>query len=158
MALVWIAVALLFAVVEVATVSLFAAFLSAGAVAAAVVAFVGFPPLFQAIAFAAMSLLGIVLVRPWLMRHMRRRRTAETVSGAESMIGETAVVVRTVQPHERGHVRIMGENWPALARDGAELDQGRTVRIVDIEGATLIVEPVLEDGAAGAGRPAHSGA
>lgn len=158
MALVWIAVALAFAVAEVATVSLFAAFVSAGAVGAAVVAFVGLDPLFQAIAFAAVSLMGIVLVRPWVMRRMTRRRTVETVSGAASMIGETAVVVRAVKPHERGHVRIMGENWPALSRDDSVLDQGRTVRIVDIEGATLVVEPVVEGGTAEAGRPAASGA
>lgn len=158
MALVWIAVALLFAVAEVATVSLFAAFLSAGAVGAVVVAFLGFDPLVQALAFGVVSLLGILLVRPWLMRRMTHRRTAETVSGAASMIGETAVVVRALGPAQRGHVTIWGENWPALTHAGVELDQGRTVRIIDIEGATLVVEAVVQDTPAETGRQAPSGA
>ena len=93
MALAWIAVALLFAVVEVATVSLFAAFLAVGALGAAVVAFVGQGLIPQALAFVIVAGLGVVLARPYLMRHLRRNASVETVSGAQAMIGETAVVV-----------------------------------------------------------------
>ena len=146
MALVWIALALIFAVGEVATVSLFAAFLSIGAVGAAVVAFVGLSPVWQALAFAVVSLFGVVVARPWLLHRLSRRATVETVSGATAMIGEVGTVVRaTTAPDQRGHVRILGENWPAQSRDGSLMGQGAPVRIVDIQGTTLIVEPCAED-------------
>jgi membrane protein implicated in regulation of membrane protease activity len=148
MTLVWIAVALIFAVAEVATVSLFAAFLSIGAVGAAIIAFFFVPlgPVVQALVFGVVSLFGVVVARPWLLHRLSRRATVETVSGATAMIGEVGTVVRpTTGPEQRGHVRILGENWPAESRDGSLMSQGAPVRIVDIQGTTLIVEPVAQD-------------
>ncbi|MDQ6743330.1 MAG: NfeD family protein [Candidatus Dormibacteraeota bacterium] len=143
----WIAVALTFAIVEVGTVALFAAFLSLGAVAAAVAAFTGADPVAQAIVFAAASLAGIVLVRQPLLGYLRARHSPEMLSGAASMIGQTAVVVGAIKgPHERGHVRIAGEDWPALTRDGSPVPAGKAVQVVDIRAATLVVELPRPDG------------
>ncbi len=142
MALAWIAVALAFAVAEVATVALFAAFVSLGALAAAVIAFAGGGLVAQGTVFAAIALLGVVVVRPPLMRHLQSRHAPAMMSGALAMIGQTGVVVDPIRgPHERGHVRIAGENWPALTTDGKPVDAGATVRIVDIEKTTLVVVP-----------------
>lgn len=158
MALAWIAVALVFAVGEVATVSLFAAFISLGAVGAAIVAFAGLGPLPQALTFGVVAVLGIVVARPWLLHRMRYHRSVDTVSGAATMIGETALVVRAShEPEQRGHVRIWGENWPARRRGGEAFAEGSTVRIVDIEGATLIVEPASENGSTTSSRAEPSG-
>lgn len=141
MALVWIAIALFFAVVEVATVALFASFAAIGAVGAAVAAYAGADLLVQALVFAIVAAAGILLVRPPLMRYLTRRRSPLVLSGAPSMVGMTAQVVDPIRgPHDRGHVRVAGENWPALTRDGAPVGAGRTVRIVDIDKATLVVE------------------
>jgi membrane protein implicated in regulation of membrane protease activity len=134
-------VALVFAVVEVATVSLFAAFLAVGALGAAVVAFVGQGLIPQAVAFVAVAAVGVIVARPYLMRHLRRNASVETVSGAQAMIGENAIVVHRLNGvSSRGHVRILGENWPAITRDGSVIEEGANVRIVDLEGATLVVE------------------
>jgi hypothetical protein len=37
-------------------------------------------------------------------------------------------------------VRIAGEDWPALTRDGSPVAEGEAVTVVDIEGATLLVD------------------
>jgi membrane protein implicated in regulation of membrane protease activity len=146
MLLIWIVVALVFAVAEVGTSAFFAAFLAAGAVAAAAVAFAGQGTLTQALAFAAVSLLGIVVARPWLRRRFNGPRGVETLSGAISMIGEVATVVETVAGRQRpdvrgnGHVRILGEDWPAASSDDSVLSPGTLVQIIDIEGSTLVVE------------------
>jgi membrane protein implicated in regulation of membrane protease activity len=137
----WIAVALIFAIVEVGTVAVVAAFLSVGALAAAVAAFTGADPVVQAIVFAVASMLGIVVVRRPLLGYLRSRHTPEMLSGAASMIGQRAVVVDAIKgPHGRGHVRIAGEDWPALTRDGSPVAEGEAVTVVDIEGATLLVD------------------
>lgn len=140
MPLAWIAVALAFAVVEVATVALFAGFAALAAVGAAIAAFMGADLLVQAVVFAAVSGGGILLVRPWLMRYLARRRSPEVLSGAPGMVGMTALVVDPIAgPHSRGHVRVAGENWPALTADGSPVKAGTTVRIIDIDKATLVV-------------------
>lgn len=146
MALIWIVIALILAVAEVATTALFAAFLAAGAIAAVAFAVAGQSAIAQTAAFAAVSLLGIAVARPWLQRRLGRRPSAETVSGAMSMIGDVATVVDTVagltQPalKRRGHVRILGENWLAATDDSSILPAGTLVEVVAIEGSTLVVQ------------------
>ncbi len=140
MPLIWIGIALALAVVEVATVALFAAFAALGAVGAAVAAYLGADLLVQGVVFGAVSLAGILLIRPWLLRYLKRRSTPEMLSGASGMVGMTAIVVDAIAgPESRGHVRVAGENWPALTADGTAIKAGRIVRIIDIDKATLVV-------------------
>jgi membrane protein implicated in regulation of membrane protease activity len=141
----WIAVALIFAIVEVATVGLFAAFIALGAVAAAVAAFLGFDLLVQAVALAIVAVAGIVVARPPLLRYLQARRRPELLSGAAAMVGRITVVVDPIPgPDGRGHVRIAGEDWPARSRDGQPVPAGVSVRVVAIHGATLVVDRVPE--------------
>ena len=143
MTLVWIAVALAFAIAEVLTVALFAGFVAVGALGAAVAAFLGGDLLSQAVVFALVSILGMAAARPPLLAYLQHRQTPEQASGAAAMIGQTALVVDPIGgPERRGHVRIAGEDWPALTRDGRPLEAGVLVRIVEIRRATLLVELV----------------
>jgi membrane-bound serine protease (ClpP class) len=69
----------------------------------------------------------------WL--HLSRRRGIQM--GAETLIGATARVVSDCRP--LGQVRLRGELWRARCEAGASA--GETVRIVDRDGLTLLVEP-----------------
>jgi membrane protein implicated in regulation of membrane protease activity len=139
--LVWIAIALGFAIAEVVTVALFAGFVALGALGAAVAAFLGGDVLSQAVVFAVVSVLGVAAARPPLLAYLQGRGTPEPASGAAEMIGQTGLVVDPIRgPQQRGHVRIAGEDWPALTRDGRPIEAGVSVRIVEIRRATLVVE------------------
>jgi len=136
----WIAAALVFAVAEVATVALFAAFAALGALGAAVAAYAGLDLVWQGVVFALVAAAGILAVRPPLMRYLTARHGPAVLSGASGMVGMTAQVVDPIAgPHGRGHVRIAGENWTALSADGSPVAAGSTVRIVNIDKATLVV-------------------
>jgi membrane protein implicated in regulation of membrane protease activity len=142
MTLLWIVIALVFAIVEVLTVGLFAGFISLGAFGAAIAAFVGDGYVSQAVTFAAVAILGIAVVRRPLLGYLQQRAGPLVRSGAAAMIGQTALVIDAIGgPHKRGHVRIAGEDWPALTRDGRPVDAGESVRVVEIRRATLVVEP-----------------
>ena len=143
MAIVWLVVALIFAVVEVASAALLGAFITLGAVAAAVAAFIGADILSQAIVFAVVSTLGLVIARRPLMMYLKARHGPDTLSGAYAMIGQNAVVVDPITgAHNRGHVRIAGEDWPALSRDGLPVEKGTVVRVAEINKATLLVDRI----------------
>src|ERR1700730_7044705 len=115
MVIAWIAFALAMAVVEVASVAFYAAFLALGAIAAAVAALLGANVYLQAGVFLAIALVGILVVRPALVR----RRGRPGVSGARGMIGQTGIVVEPIKgEHVAGHVRLAGESWPAVSADG----------------------------------------
>ena len=66
-----------------------------------------------------------------LLRWNRRRRA---VTGAEALVGRTAVVAR------ENHVRIAGELW--AARSDQPLREGAGVRVVGVDGLTLVVTPL----------------
>jgi len=64
----------------------------------------------------------------------QRRRAAV---GAEALIGQDVEVRDALRP--AGRVRIKGELWDARCDAGA--DAGEIVRVVGIDGLTLVVEP-----------------
>jgi membrane protein implicated in regulation of membrane protease activity len=136
MAVAWVVFAIALGIAEVLSVAFYAAFLAVGALVAALAAAVGFDVIVQAIVFLVFSLLGIGVVRPFLVRTRLPRLT----SGAPAMIGQSAVVVDPISgTHEPGHVRIAGERWLAVSADGAPIPQGATVYIAEIKGTTLVV-------------------
>lgn len=63
------------------------------------------------------------------------RRRAQM--GPETLIGATAQVVAPCAPV--GQVRVQGELWRARCEAGAAA--GETVRVVELDGLTLVVEP-----------------
>ena len=138
----WVVAALAFAVGEVVTLGFFALFLSIAAIGAAVAAGLGASLLVQGIVFAVLAVGGVLLARPPLLRWVqhRNRATSATLSGAQEMIGRTGLVIEAIKgPHQGGHVKIMGERWPAITADGSPVKEGAEVRVVDIRNATLVV-------------------
>ena len=69
-----------------------------------------------------------------------RARRATPVSGRELLIGHETVIRRTVDDMA-GHVLVEGSWWTARSR-GEPLREGEMVRVVALDGLTLIVEPV----------------
>src|SRR5258708_27944841 len=81
-----------------------------GAVAAAVTEAVGASPLAQLVVFVAVSLAGIVLIRPVALRRLRGRTTFRT--GTAALVGQTGYVLADVSP-QSGRLRISGDERPA---------------------------------------------
>ncbi len=139
MVIAWVVFALAMAVVEVASVAFYAVFLAAGALAAALAALAGANVYLQAGIFLVVALVGILGLRPLLIR----RRGPRLVSGAQGMIGQTGVVVEPIRgEHGAGHVRLAGESWPAVSADGKPIAADATVMVNEIRGSTLIVSAV----------------
>lgn len=82
------------------------------------------------------ALLGGGLFTILLAVAVRARRRA-VVSGKEGMIGTTGPVL-TWAGHE-GTVRVHGEVWSARARRASS--PGHHIRVVDLDGLTVVVEP-----------------
>ncbi|MFY9615159.1 MAG: NfeD family protein [Candidatus Dormiibacterota bacterium] len=139
----WLAIALAFGVAEVVTTAFYAIFIVIGALAAAISAQLGAPLPVQVIVFAVVSIAGVVLARPSLLRYLARRRAPELLSGAESMIGQEAPVIDDIEGrHHPGHVRIAGESWPAVSDDGERIPAGSVVKVIALRQATLVVSRV----------------
>jgi membrane protein implicated in regulation of membrane protease activity len=142
MVLAWLVVAVVLAIAEMLTMAFAAIFLAAGAGAAALAAALGVGLVGQAVVFGLVGLLGMVGGRPLLLRYRDRHKGQTLGSGAEAMIGQTATVVEASSGGQAwGHVRIAGENWPAVSRDVSPLTEGEEVVVIELRQTSLVVAP-----------------
>ncbi|HVM53726.1 MAG TPA: NfeD family protein [Acidimicrobiales bacterium] len=137
---VWLALAVGGVVGEIASAGTF--FLlpfGVGAAAAAVLAFASIAVGVQWLAFVLISLAAFLATRP-----LARRLDASGPSGvgADRWVGQTGIVLREIEPHEAGLVRIGGDEWRALSRDGVRVPAGSSVLVVDVTGTRLVVLPL----------------
>jgi membrane protein implicated in regulation of membrane protease activity len=140
-AVVWVILAAILGVAEIFTLTAALGLLAVAALAAAGVAALGGGLFAQFVAFAAVAVAGLVLVRPLVQRQMRPRLGPQHRFGVAALVGRQARVVQEVTGHA-GRVRIGGEEWSARAYDETlVIPAGATVDVIEIEGATALVYP-----------------
>ena len=138
---VWIGIAALLAIVEVATVQLVSIwFVVAGVVTAVSAAtFFNGNLLCQAILFVLVSVLCLLATRP-LVKKLKATQKVKT--NADRFIGRTGKVIADIGNNTySGQVVVDGKKWSALSKNGEEILQGTDVKIEAIEGVRLIVSP-----------------
>ena len=134
---IWLIAAAGLGVAEMLTTTLALGLVAVGALAAALTETVGGPPLLQLAVFVAVSLTGIVLIRPLALRRLKRRTTFPT--GTAALVGQTGYVLADVSPHA-GRIRIGGEEWSARPYDESSvIPAGSAVDVLQIKGATALV-------------------
>ena len=135
--IVWLILAVAFAVGEVLTMGFFLAPFAVGAVVAAVIAAAGGGFVVAGLTFLAVSTASFMALRPVARRHMRL--PAELRTGTAALVGKTGTVVETVD-RDSGCVRIEGEVWTARPYDEDEtFEAGQRVQVLQIRGATALV-------------------
>ena len=135
--IIWLVIAVAFAVGEVLTMGFFLAPFAAGALAAALVAVLGGGFVVSGIAFLAVSAIAFLGLRPIARRHMKL--PAQLRTGTAALVGKSGTVVETVNA-DAGCVRIDGEVWTARPYDEDEsFEAGQRVRVLQIRGATALV-------------------
>jgi membrane protein implicated in regulation of membrane protease activity len=137
--IIWLIVAALLGAAELATTTFALGLIAVGACVAAAVAaaHLGLP--FQLLAFVVASVAGLGFVLPIARRHVKQPPLLKT--GPAALVGRHAQVLEEVTGHG-GRVRIGGEVWSARAYDETlVIPVGRTVDVLQIEGATALVYP-----------------
>ncbi len=136
---VWLIAALVLGVAEMLTTTLAFGLVAVGALCAALTGAVGASAAVQLIVFAAVSVAGIVLIRPFALRRLRRRPALRT--GTAALVGQTGLTLTEITPHS-GRIRIGGEEWSARPYDEVSvIPAGSTVDVLQIKGATALVHP-----------------
>lgn len=136
MALIWLIAGIVLIAAEVLSGDFVLVMLGAAALAGAGAEALFGVPLISAAVFAAASFGLLAGVRPSLKRRWQGQLSSDNVAG---LIGETAVVLSTVDA-EGGTVRLRGGDWSARALDDRQvLEPGTTVTVVEIQGATAVV-------------------
>ena len=126
----WLGFAVVLGIVEVTSLDLVFAMLAAGALAAAVTALATDNLIVQALVAILVSIAGLAVVKtPIAIR-----------TGTAALVGERGLVLEPVS-RDTGRVKVKGEVWSARTYDphAAVIEPGRSVEIVQIDGATVVV-------------------
>jgi membrane protein implicated in regulation of membrane protease activity len=141
--IVWIALILIFLVVEVFTLDMTFLMLGIGSIGGLLSSLFGAPIWAQFVIAVVLSLLLIFLLRPRLLRALRRGGDP-TPSNVEALLGLSATVTRAFVDGAGTAKLANGETWTARVAPVAAdfpLAIGDRVTVVAIEGATAVVEP-----------------
>lgn len=133
---VWLGLIVVLTIIEAATVSLTTIWFAAGSLLAFFMALLNLSVGIQIVVFLVSSTLLIIFTRPIALKYLKVGRVRTNV---ESLIGETGLVVMDIAPHETGQVKVKGQVWTAVSKNGEPISKDSEVIIDAIEGVKLIV-------------------
>lgn len=136
---IWLALLVLFAVVEGATVGLVSVWFAAGALVALLSTFFTANIWVQIALFLVVSVVAMAVLRP-----LARKYVLPTVvpTNADRVIGRQAVVTEGIDNlGGKGAVVVFGVAWTARSDSGEPIPEGTTVTVKRIEGVKLFVTP-----------------
>jgi membrane protein implicated in regulation of membrane protease activity len=132
----WLAAAVVLVLLEMSTVHLHFAMLALAALVAAAVAPAA-PVGVQLSAALAAALVGLLVIRPFALRHLQSG--PQLISGTAALVGRPAHVLARVD-RGGGQVKLAGEVWSARSADEASVyEPGQDVSVIRIDGATALV-------------------
>jgi membrane protein implicated in regulation of membrane protease activity len=136
---IWLIVAVVFGVGEIATLGFFLAPFAGGALVAALVSAVGAGTAISLASFLVVSLVLLGAMRPIARSH--RMQPPRLRTGTAALVGRTGMVIERIANDEGvGCVRIDGEVWTARSYDDDDvIEAGKRVQVVEIRGATALV-------------------
>ncbi|WP_022778724.1 NfeD family protein [Butyrivibrio sp. AE3009] len=139
MPLVWLAVAIVFSVIELATMGLVTIWFAAGALAALLLSMIGATVLLQVAAFLVVSVAVLLVVRPLAAKYVNGKAKKTNI---DAIIGRRLVVKKEIDNLKgTGKIDMDGTTWMAASTiDNIIIPEGTTVRVVKVSGAKLIVE------------------
>lgn len=142
---VWLGIAVVFALVELTFVGGTFVLLpfAVSAFAAAILAFYDVAIEIQWLTFVGGGALLFFVFYRWVRGFLRENPLPLGV-GADRLVGTTGTVIVDIQPHDsdrRGRVAFEGEVWGALSKADHVLLVGTRVRIAEVVGTRVIVEP-----------------
>jgi len=140
-AIMWLAIIIIFLVIEGATCELVTAWFAGGAIVAFIASFFGVNILVQVTLFIVVSILLLLLTRPIVIKYIKNKQVKTNIY---SLAGEKARVISCIDNSmETGIVIINGLEWTARSTDDSiKFEKGQQVEIVEIQGVKLIVKEI----------------
>ena len=138
----WAVATGVFIVIELATVGLASIWFALGALCALISALLGAKLWLQIVWFVIISVATLLLTRPLVRKYINSKTTA---TNADRVLGTTAIVKERIDNlSETDAVLADGKMWSARSADSSEIELGQRVRIKEIQGVKLVVEPLRE--------------
>jgi len=138
----WVALTVIFAVIEVFTLGLTTIWFAIAALVMVFLSFLRMPLVYQILIFLVISAVLLFFTRPIAIKKLKIGKVKTNV---DSLAGKCALVTKKITEFDRGEVKINGLIWTARTEDGSTLTEGSKCEIVRIEGVHAIVKAYNEN-------------
>ena len=139
-AVVWLALIVVFLLIEASTVTLVSTWFAVGALAALIAGLLNAPVWLQVMVFVLVSAAALSALRPLVRRYVTPKITKTNVDAVVGSTGLVTVAIDNVSAV--GQVKLGAMYWTARSVSGEPIPQGTLVRVARIEGVKAFVEPV----------------
>lgn len=135
----WLVAAAAAAIIEAFSLGLVTVWFVVGALVSFAIAFFGGPLWLQLVAFIAVSVACLVLLRPVVLKYRARGQELESTP-----VGQRARVVQAIDAAGMaGRVETPDRmTWAAVSLTGEPIEEGAYVRVVDQRSVKLVVERI----------------
>ena len=142
---IWLIIAGVCFIIEIATVGFFVFWFGVGALFSMLVSI--FAPqnlALQCVVFVVTSVILLLATKPLVDKFTKKDKKVEMNS--TSNIGKKGIVTQDINPIEGvGLVKVAGEVWSAKTPDGSKIEKGFEVKVIKIDGVKLVVEKADKD-------------
>lgn len=132
----WLALVVLFTLIEVFTFGLTTVWFALGALLMVFLSPLPIPFVWQVLLFLGISSVLLVFTRPIAVKKLKIGREK---TNTDSLLGAKALVVKDITEFEKGLVKVHGMEWSAQSVDGSALPKDAICIVERIEGVTLNV-------------------
>ncbi len=139
-AIIWLALMVIFLIVEASTVVMVSLWFAAGSLAALLVSLLGAPIWLQVVLFLAVSGVLLASLRPMVRKHFTPRLQRTNV---DAIVGSQGYVTADIDNvAATGSVKLGAMEWTARSTTGAPVPKGTLVKVDKVEGVKAFVTAV----------------
>ena len=135
--IVWLAVGIVFLIVELLTTALVSIWFVPSAVITCLLSLVIDSFLWQILIFIILSAIFMVICRKIYNKHIKK--PVDDVDQNEKLLGKTVIVTEDTNSIT-GRVRVGDVYWKAVSQNGETIPKGKNVVIQSVEGTTLVIK------------------
>lgn len=133
----WLIVVAVMLIFEIFSMGLTTIWFSIGAVVSAITSAFGAPLWLQIMLFCVVSIVVMLLVRPFAMKVIDKNRTKTNV---DALVGQQVAVLETIDNQkETGRVTLNQVEWMARSTENVVIEAGERVVIDSVSGVKLMV-------------------
>ena len=143
----WLVLAVGLIIAEIFTLGFVLLWFGIGALAAALVGFIGLGLGWQFLTFAIVSIALTVMSRTVLAKYFAHADNDRMKSGVDSLPGKVGTVtIASKGALNEGAVKVYGSTWTAYPMDGDEtLIEGEKVEVVEVRGSSIYVRRITNE-------------
>lgn len=139
---IWLILSGIFFVCEIITVGFLVFWFGVGALIAMIISFFTTNIIIQTTVFIVSSTVLLLVTKPFVKKFVDVKPTN---TNAFSIIGQKALVIKEINSHSIGQIKIKGEVWSAESENDETITEGSEVEILQIKGVKAIVRSLKSD-------------